>query len=131
MNNKPYHYTKQEWAKDQYTGRWQATPYHLSEVESGRLPAYYLGRRNTLVYENGTILITEPFHFVVDDEEGRQLLKDLWLQFGDIPMNPETEQIESDFLHFPSGTDKEDIWHWFDERWPGGVYELLYHFHDI
>lgn len=46
-------------------------------------------------------------------------------------MNPETEQIESDFLHFPSGTDKEDIWHWFDERWPGGVYELLYHFHDI
>ncbi len=53
-------------------------------------------------------------------------LKELWEKFGDIPMNPETEKIEAPFLHFETGTDKEDIWHWFDENYSAGVYYLLY-----
>ena len=48
-------------------------------------------------------------------------LEELWRQFGDIPMNPETECIEEDFLHFPSGTNRMDIWHWFDEQHSLGV----------
>ncbi len=56
----------------------------------------------------------------------KEQIKELWLIFGDIPMNPDTETIEDNFLCFPIGTDKETIWHWFDERYNGGVYELLY-----
>ena len=53
-------------------------------------------------------------------------LEDLWEQFGDIPMNPETECIEEDFLGFPSGTHREMIWHWFDDRYSKGVHHLMY-----
>ena len=38
----------------------------------------------------------------------------LWSQLGDIPID-EDEQIEEPFLHFPIGTEREDIWHWFEE----------------
>lgn len=53
-------------------------------------------------------------------------LKDLWAALGDVPMDPETEKTEEDFWMFPAGTDKEDIWHWFDERYSKGVSVLLY-----
>ena len=48
-------------------------------------------------------------------------LEELWRQFGDVPMNPETECIEEDFLPFPAGTNRMDIWHWFDEQHSIGV----------
>ena len=53
-------------------------------------------------------------------------LEELWSQFEDVPMDPETERIEEDFYCFPHGTPREEIWHWFDERYSGGVYSLLY-----
>lgn len=58
-------------------------------------------------------------------------LKQLWLIFGDLPMNPETEEMEDQFLYFPVGTHKEEIWHWFDKRCSKGVYGLLYEFDEI
>ena len=42
--------------------------------------------------------------------------KKLWEQFEDVPMNPETECIESDWKGFPTGTNREEIWHWFEEQ---------------
>jgi hypothetical protein len=42
-------------------------------------------------------------------------LSELWEMFGDIPVNNDDE-IEEDFLNFPAGTLKIDVWHWFDER---------------
>ena len=42
-------------------------------------------------------------------------LQELWNELSDIPVN-ENDEIEEDFLDFPSGTDKFDVWHWFDER---------------
>lgn len=53
-------------------------------------------------------------------------VEDLWHQFGDVPMNPITEEIEEDFLCFPRGTSREEIWHWFDEQHSMGVHYLLY-----
>lgn len=38
----------------------------------------------------------------------------LWDEFGDLPMDPETERMEAPFLHFPAGTFREDVWHWFE-----------------
>ena len=31
-------------------------------------------------------------------------LEKLWEEFGDVPMNPETECMEAPFLSFPAGT---------------------------
>lgn len=59
-------------------------------------------------------------------QERDKKLEKLWGQFGEIPMDPETECMEEAFLHFPAGTFREDIWHWFDERYGRGVYHLLY-----
>ena len=36
-------------------------------------------------------------------------LKQLWAELTDIPMNPDTERMEAQFLHFPAGTEREDI----------------------
>lgn len=41
-------------------------------------------------------------------------------------MNFDTEQTAAPFLHFPAGTDREEIWQWFDQRHSKGVAYLLY-----
>lgn len=55
-----------------------------------------------------------------------EVLEELWEQFGDIPMNPETECIEEKFMGWGPGTHREEIWHWFDQRHSKGVAYLLY-----
>ena len=55
-----------------------------------------------------------------------EVLEELWEQFGDIPMNPETECIEDKFIGWGPGIHREEIWHWFDERHSKGVAYLLY-----
>ena len=75
------HFTKQEWEHKKlitpgYVGKWEATPYNLDRVAAGELPADIIGRRNMLDYDpsSGTVLLTEGYHFTVDDEEGRKYL---------------------------------------------------------
>ena len=53
-------------------------------------------------------------------------LEEIWKEFGDVPMDPETECIEEPFLGFPAGTNREELWHWFDKRHSKGVAYLLY-----
>lgn len=60
-------------------------------------------------------------------KQRNKLLEDKWLELENIPFNPETEKSEAPFMHFPIGTDKEVIWHWFDERHSKGIVHLLYH----
>lgn len=68
------HFTAEEWAKEQYTGRWGDNPYNRSRVEAGELSASYIGRRTLMVGgPKGCALLTEGVHFRVDDEEGRAL----------------------------------------------------------
>lgn len=52
-------------------------------------------------------------------------LEEWWNLLTDIPMDPDTECIEEEFLHFAPGTNREDIWRWFDERHSKGVAYLL------
>lgn len=53
---------------------------------------------------------------VYEDEDGKMLLeKDYRLMIG-------TREVTM----FPAGTEREEIWHWFDERHPKGVAYLLY-----
>ena len=56
------------------------------------------------------------------DEE----LEELWHRFGDVPMDPETECIEEQFMGWGPGVHREEIWHWFDRRHSKGVAYLLY-----
>lgn len=58
-------------------------------------------------------------------------LEELWGEFTDVPVDPDTERIEDDFLCFPRGTPKEDVWRWFDERYSKGVYHLIYGFDGV
>lgn len=46
----------------------------------------------------------------------KELAKELWSRFGEIPMDPETEELESAWNGFPKNTFREDIWHWFEEE---------------
>lgn len=53
-------------------------------------------------------------------------VKDLWKRFGDVPMNPETECLEESFMHFPVGTHREEVWHWFEQTFNVRVFDLMY-----
>lgn len=52
---------------------------------------------------------------VTELENPMDNVKKLWKEFGETPMNPETECIEEEWHGFPAGTFREDIWHWFEE----------------
>ncbi len=52
------------------------------------------------------------------------VLKVIWSEFGDIPIN-ENDEIEQDFYHWEKGTNRFDIWHWFDEKLPNGIAEWI------
>lgn len=52
-------------------------------------------------------------------------IKNLWAEFEDVPMNPETEEIDADWHGFPAGTHREDIWHWFETEFKISVAEDL------
>ena len=38
------------------------------------------------------------------------------MEFGDVPMDGETECIETSWRGFPVGTHREEIWRWFEDR---------------
>jgi len=52
-------------------------------------------------------------------------VKELWADFGDVPMNPETECIEDFWGRFIPGDHREKIWHWFEETFHVSVAEDL------
>lgn len=55
----------------------------------------------------------------------KELAKELWRRFGDIPINPDTEEIDQDWNGFLKGTFREDIWHWFEDTFNVRVVDLM------
>lgn len=51
-------------------------------------------------------------------------LKELWETLSDIPVD-NNDCIEQNFLWWSAGTDKFDIWHWFDEQCPNNLHDDL------
>ncbi len=47
-------------------------------------------------------------------------LIELWSEFSNVTID-EDDEIEEDFMCFPAGTSRFDVWHWFDERCPNGL----------
>lgn len=56
--------------------------------------------------------------------ENKELIE-LWYNFSDVPID-EQECIDEDFHIWPKGTDRFEIWHWFDELFPDGIYKMLF-----
>ena len=52
-------------------------------------------------------------------------VEDLWIDFGKVSLNPETEEIEEPWKHFLPGTHREEICHWFEETFDVSVVEDL------
>ena len=44
-------------------------------------------------------------------------LNELWNELSDIPVDKDAIYIESNFMHFESGTEIEDIWHWIEDEY--------------
>lgn len=55
------------------------------------------------------------------EEEYNTTLDKMWEQLSDIPVNDTGEIIEDKFYNWDKGTNKEKIWHWFDDRVIGGI----------
>ncbi len=50
--------------------------------------------------------------------------KRLWAELGDIPIN-EDEEIDIDWHIFSKGTDRQEIWHWFENEFDLSVADDL------
>lgn len=58
----------------------------------------------------------------VYDQFPLKILRRMWELFGDVPIDAE-ENIDNSFLLWKEGTNRIDIWHWFDEMCPNGLAE--------
>lgn len=81
--------------------------------------------RNTIDYRDYSIVMDALDEIPTIEETDKELEK-LWAEFEDVPMNPDTECIDEEFLGFPRETYRDEIWHWFDKRYSKGVAYLLY-----
>lgn len=54
-----------------------------------------------------------------------RILECLWERFGDVLID-DNECILDDFLGFPCGTHREEVWHWFDRKYSKGVAALMF-----
>lgn len=61
-----------------------------------------------------------------DSMDYKECVKGIWTEFGDVPMNPDTECIKVSWRDFPAGTHREEIWHWFENTFNVRVYDLMY-----
>lgn len=65
-----------------------------------------------------------------EDHTGLATLAELWKTFSEVPIN-NNDEIERDFLCFPAGTSRFDVWHWFDERCPNNLHDDLLNIEEI
>jgi hypothetical protein len=47
-------------------------------------------------------------------------LEKLWLEFVNIPIDS-NDEIETDFQFWKTGTNRFEIWDWFDNKLPNGL----------
>ena len=50
--------------------------------------------------------------------------KELWEKFRDVPIDNK-DCIDCDFYIWKKGTDRFEIWHWFDEKCPNNLHDDL------
>ena len=60
------------------------------------------------------------FYSYLDEEDYINTVDNLWEKLSDIPIN-KNENIDENFYIWKKGTNREIIWHWFDERIENGI----------
>lgn len=55
------------------------------------------------------------------EEEYENTIDKLWKELGDVFVDETGVYIDQDFYIWKKGTEKEEIWHWFDVRITGGI----------
>lgn len=92
----------------------------LIEFTKGKGRSYTFDEetKNTLMILNDVEFSTEAKRRAGNDIYCLEVAKGYWDILGDIPVN-EDDEIETDFTAlntiFNKGTDKFEIWHWFEE----------------
>ena len=61
-------------------------------------------------YYNECLPEQNSFELKNDIETARKL----WENFGDVPIGFDNDRIEEDWMQFPKGTDRFEIWKWFE-----------------
>jgi hypothetical protein len=69
---------------------------------------------------NAGVLFDRVLNGRLTPAEKDKALEQLWECFGDITVDTD-DNIDVDFLVWEKGTDRFDIWHWFDEEYSEGV----------
>lgn len=62
------------------------------------------------------------------DITGDELVEKLWNEFTDIPIDPVTERLETNFYGFAARTSKLSVWAWFKNYHSKGIEYLLYEY---
>ena len=70
------------------------------------------------------ILIDKILRGGMNRDEKDDALEQLWERFGNVSVT-DADTIDEDFLVWKKGTDRFDIWHWFDEEHSRGVAVIL------
>lgn len=99
------------------------------EMEEKRLegePAAPLERVKRALFFSDYTDVLAALNEIQDPDEKDAAVLEIWQAFADVPMDPETEEMEEPFLYFPARTHRETIWRWFDNNYSKGVYALLY-----
>lgn len=55
------------------------------------------------------------------EEEYENTIDKLWEELGNVWVDETGVYIDQDFYIWKKGTEKEEIWHWFDVRVTGGI----------
>lgn len=55
------------------------------------------------------------------EEEYENTIDKLWEELGNVYVDEMGVYIDQDFYIWKKGTEKEEIWHWFDVRVTGGI----------
>lgn len=55
------------------------------------------------------------------EEEYENTIDKLWEKLGNVYVDETGVYIDQDFYIWKKGTEKEEIWHWFDVRVTGGI----------
>ena len=55
-----------------------------------------------------------------------RLIRRLWESLGNVPINPKNETLDARWGGFYPNTKRENIWHWFEDRFDIKVADLMY-----
>lgn len=114
------------------------TSYELSEEQEGLLNLFG-GIRDALEAQGISVLLDQDTESVLgksaieqiaDPTHRDQELQKLWNELEDVPFDFTEEHLDGilaeNWAGFEAGTDKYEIWHWFDDQYSESIYHLMY-----